>query len=136
MVRNILGVIAGIIVGVIVNMGLIMISSAVIPPPAGVDMTTVEGMKEGMALLEPKHFIFPFLAHALGSFFGALTAALIAASHQMKIALGIGAFTLIGGIFAAYLIPAPTWFIVLDLVAAYIPTAWAAGKIADKLRPA
>jgi predicted ABC-type sugar transport system permease subunit len=68
----------------------------------------------------------------LGSFTGALVAALIAASHKMKFALGLGAFTMLGGIAAAFLIPAPTWFIASDLILAYIPTAYFAGMIADR----
>ncbi|MGH9947774.1 MAG: hypothetical protein ACRD6X_11285 [Pyrinomonadaceae bacterium] len=130
MIRNIIGFIVGLIIGGLVNMGLIMISSYIIPPPAGADMNTVEGLTAAMPLLEPKHFVFPFLAHALGSFTGALTAALIAVSHKMKFALGIGFLTLVGGIAAAMMIPAPIWFIVLDLVVAYIPTAWLAGRLA------
>ncbi len=130
--RNVLAVVVGIICGVIANMGIIMISGTLIPPPAGADMTTVEGMTAAMPLLKPIHFLMPFLAHAFGAFFGALVAALIAASHKMKFALGLGAFTMIGGIAAASLIPAPTWFIALDLILAYIPTAYLAGLIATR----
>ena len=129
MLRNVLGVIAGLIVGGIVNMGLIMISSALIPPPAGADLTTVEGLQAAMPLLEPKHFIFPFLAHALGTFAAALVAALIAASYKLHIAIGIGVLFLFGGIAAAMMIPAPTWFIILDLVVAYIPMALLGAKL-------
>ena len=123
MLRNILGAIAGLIIGGIVNMGLIMISSSVIPPPAGVDMTTVEGLTAAMPMLEPKHFVFPFLAHALGTFFAALVATMIAVSHKMTIGIVIGVLFLIGGIAASMMIPAPTWFKVLDLIVAYIPMA-------------
>jgi hypothetical protein len=132
-VRNILAVIAGVIAGGIVNMGIIMASGAIIPPPAGADMTTAEGIKAAMPLLEAKHFLMPFLAHALGSFVGALVAALLATSHKMKFAIGIGAFTMLGGIAAATMIPAPTWFIVLDLVVAYIPMGYLGGLIATAL---
>ncbi|WP_347173668.1 hypothetical protein [Polaribacter uvawellassae] len=41
--RNILAVIAGLVIGSIVNMGIIMISGSVIPPPNGADATTMEG---------------------------------------------------------------------------------------------
>lgn len=87
-----------------------------------------------MSLLELKHFIAPFLAHALGSFVGALVAALIAVSHKMGIALGIGAFTMLGGIIAVLMIPAPLWFVAVDIIFAYIPTAWIAGKLATSGR--
>ena len=92
-------------------------------------MTTVEGLTAAMPRLEAKHFVFPFLAHALGTLVAALVAVLIAVSHKMKIAFGIGGLFLVGGIAASMMIPAPAWFIALDLVVAYIPMAWIGGKL-------
>jgi hypothetical protein len=129
--RNILAVLAGVIIGSVVNMGLITISGKVIPPPAGVDVTNMESLKASMHLFEPRHFIFPFLAHALGTLVGAFVAFIIAASHKIKFALGSGVFFLIGGITNVFLLPAPTWFAVLDLVGAYIPMGWLGGKLAE-----
>ena len=51
----------------------------------------------------------------------------------MKFSLGIGAFFLLGGIVASFIIPAPTWFVITDIVIAYIPMAWIGGIIALKL---
>jgi hypothetical protein len=127
--RNILAVIAGIVVGSGVNMGIIMISGSLIPPPAGADVTTTEGLKASMHLFEPKHFLMPFLAHALGTLAGALIAATIAASHKMKFALGIAVFFLAGGIASVAMLPSPLWFSVTDLVLAYIPMGYLAGKL-------
>ncbi len=129
--RNILAVIAGVIAGMFANMSLIMISGSVVALPEGVNPNDVNSIKEHLHLYEAKHFIMPFLAHAMGSFIGALVTALIAASHKMKFAIGLGIWTMVGGIAAAYLIPAPTWFIVVDLTLAYIPFAFVAGKIAE-----
>lgn len=129
-VKNILAVIAGLIIGSLVNMGLIMISGSVIPPPEGGDVTTMEGLKETMHLFEPKHFIFPFLAHALGTLVGAFVAATIAANNKMKFAIAIGCFFLIGGIINVVMLSSPTWFAILDIVGAYIPMAMIGGKLA------
>ena len=129
-VRNIFSVIAGIILGSVVNMGIIMISGSIIPPPAGADVTTTEGLKASIHLFQPQHFIFPFLAHALGTLAGAFLAAYFAASHKMKFALGVGIFFLAGGITNVFLLPSPAWFNVLDLVGAYIPMGYLAGKLA------
>ena len=129
-VKNILAVISGAILGGVVNMGIIKVSGSIIPPPDGVDVTTMEGLKSAMPLMEPRHFIFPFLAHALGTLVGAFLAALIAATHKMKFALLIGIFFLIGGTINIFLLPSPTWFTILDLAGAYIPMAWIGGKIA------
>ena len=130
--KNILAVIAGVVIGGAVNMGLITISGSIIPPPEGVDPSNMESLKAGMHLFEPRHFIFPFLAHALGTLVGAYIAALIAANHKLKFAIGIGAFFLLGGIMAVNMLPSPTWFAVLDLVGAYIPMGWLGGTLALK----
>lgn len=129
--KNILAIIAGIIFGSVLNMGIIMISSSIIPPPNGADVTTTEGLKATMHLFQPKHFIFPFLAHALGTFTGAFLAAIIAATHKMKFALVIGGFFLAGGVASIFMLPSPAWFTVLDIVGAYIPMAYLAGKLVE-----
>jgi hypothetical protein len=130
--RNIIAVIAGVILGSAVNMGIIMISGSIIPPPDGTDVTTTEGLKEAILLFQPRHFIMPFLAHALGTFVGALLAAIMAVNHKMKFALGIGVFFLIGGITNLFMLPSPVWFSILDLVGAYIPMGYLAGKLVVK----
>jgi len=134
-IKNILAVVAGIILGSVVNMGIIMISSSIIPPPKGADVTTMEGLKASMHLFQPKHFILPFLAHALGTFAGAIVAALIAANHKTKFALGIGVYFLIGGIVNIMMLPSPTWFTIVDLVGAYIPIGYLAGILIKKIKP-
>lgn len=131
-VRNILAVIIGIVLGSVVNMSLINISSSVIPPPNGVDVTTFEGLSATMHLFEPKHFLMPFLAHALGTFVGALAAALISATHKLKFALSIGFLFLIGGTMNVFMLPSPLWFSALDLIVAYIPMALIAAKLVIK----
>lgn len=130
--KNILAIVAGIIIGSSVNMGVIMISGSVIPPPEGADASTTEGLKASMHLFEPRHFIFPFLAHALGTFAGALVASLIAASHKMKFALGVGVFFLAGGVASVFMLPSPVWYSIVDLIGAYIPMAYVAGRLVIK----
>ncbi|NPD46502.1 hypothetical protein [Lentimicrobium sp. S6] len=97
--------------------------------PEGTDLTTEEGLIAAADLLQPIHYLMPFLAHALGAFVGALIAGLIAATHKMTFALSIGLVFLIGGIMMVLSVPSPTWFIVVDLVLAYIPMAYFAGKM-------
>ena len=112
MIRNILAFIGGLIVGSIVNMGLIALGGKVISPPSGVDVTDMESLKSFMHLFEARHFLFPFLAHAIGTFAGAYVASWVAVSHKMKFAIGVAAFFLIGGIvnifIMSFIIIAPT----------------------------
>ena len=130
--RNILAVLIGLTIGSLINGAIISISSAVIAPPSGVDIKTYEGLKSGLHLLEPKHFIFPFLAHAMGTFMGAISATIIAATNKLKFAMFIGILFLMAGIANVMMLPAPIWFNISDLILAYIPTAFFAFKLANK----
>lgn len=131
-IRNILAVITGFIIGSIVNMSIINISGSIIPPPEGADITTMEGLKATMHLFKPIHFLFPFLAHAIGTLAGAIIAAMIAANHKMRFALVIGLFFLIGGITNILLLPSPTWFAMVDIGGAYIPMAWIGATLVNR----
>lgn len=130
-----LAVLVALVCGSVVNMGIITVGPMLIPPPPGADMTTAEGIAAAMPMLEAKHFVAPFLAHALGTIVGACVAALIASSRRAVGAYAVGALFLAGGIAASRMIPAPTWFIALDLLAAYLPMAWLGLLLADRLKP-
>ena len=129
-VRNILAVLAGIVVGSIVNMALVTIGPMIVPLPEGADVSSMDAMRESMPLFTPANYLFPFLAHALGTLTGAFLAAKLGASHRMKLALGIGFLFLLGGIAAATMLGGPAWFVAADLILAYIPMALVGGKLA------
>ncbi|GGE28426.1 hypothetical protein [Sphingobacterium cellulitidis] len=131
-IRNVLAVVLGIVVGSLVNMALVTISPMVIPPPEGIDVSTSEGLKAGMHLFEPKHFVFPFLAHALSTFVGALVAAWIAASKKFTFAMVIAVFFFLGGLASIIMLPSPIWFTFVDLVFAYFPMAYFAKNIVSR----
>lgn len=136
LLRNVLAVLAGIVIGGAVNMALITLSPSLIPPPPGVDVSSAEGLSKAIHLFEPRHFVMPFLAHALGTLVGALVAHFFAATYRLRCAYAVGAFFLLGGLAASTMIPAPAWFIALDLLGAYIPMAWLGARIGALITPA
>lgn len=133
--RTALALIAGLVAGGCVNMGIVLLGPMVIAPPPGADLTTAEGLQAAMPLMQPKHFVAPFLAHALGTFVGALVGAAIATAYRPLVASVVGVMFLAGGIAAATMIPAPMWFIALDLVVAYLPMAALGLVLARRWRP-
>ncbi len=135
LLRNALAVFAGLVIGSMVNGALIALSPSLIPPPAGVDVSSAESLKASIHLLEPRHFVMPFLAHALGTLVGALAAYLIAATNGVRLAYVIGVLFLGGGVAACFMIPAPAWFMALDLLVAYLPMAWLAIQLGARLMP-
>lgn len=134
MLRTITAFIVGTLVGGLVNMALVMVSPMVIPPPEGVDVNKAESLAASMHLFSARHFIFPFLAHALGTFVGALVGYLLAARYQTAVAGAIGGLFLCGGIAACFMIPAPAWFMAVDLAFAYVPMAGLAVVLGKRLQ--
>ena len=128
--KNIVAVIVGLIVGGVVNLGIVKLGASIVPPPPDVDVMNLESLKANMHLFETRHFIPPFLAHALGTLAGAFIAAKMAITNKIRLALVVGLIFLIGGIVNVYQLPSPTWFGVGDVLLAYIPMAWIGGKLA------
>ena len=132
--RNILAVVAGVIAGSIVNMGIIIVSTYIIPWPAGIDPMDPESIAEGMHLFETKHYIMPWLAHAIGTLVGAFTTAKLAANRKLILAMVIGIVFLVGGIQMVMSTPSPMTFTLLDLGLAYIPMAYLGAMFAGAKR--
>lgn len=131
-IKNVLAVIAGYLGGSVINMGLVL-SGHKLLPIEGIDPNDMQELAAVMPTLEVEYFIFPFLAHALGTLGGASISGVIAASHKMKFSLGIGGLFLLGGITVNFMLPGPIWFAITDILFAYVPMAWIGGKIAMKL---
>jgi hypothetical protein len=87
-----------------------------------------------MHLFGPQHFLFPFLAHALGTLVGALVAGLLAASQRLLLGLMIGALFMAGGIMMVIQLPSPLWFSALDIGLAYLPMGWLGAAWATRIR--
>ena len=131
-IRNIFSIILGWLIGSVVNMGLIQTGYKLIPM-VGVDTNDMDALATVMPTLEPRFFIFPFLAHALGTLIGAVVTGLIAGNNKMKFSMAIGGLFLVGGIIVNYMFTGPIWFTVLDIFVAYIPMAWIGGKLAKSI---
>ncbi len=128
--RNSLAVIAGIIFGGIANGLIIKYGSPLFPLPEGVDPNDVESIKANIHLYSVGNLMIPFLAHAIGTFLGAYLATKIAGIQQLTLGMIVGAFFLFGGISMVIMVGGPLWFILLDLIVAYIPMGMLGARIA------
>ena len=131
--RMLVAVVVGFVLGSVVNMALVTVSGEVIPPPAEADVTTMEGLKASLHLFQPRHFIFPFLAHALGTLVGAFVACWLAPARSPVPAYIVGGLFFLGGMANAFLLPAPIWFVAVDLLLAYLPAAWLGQALARRI---
>ena len=118
--KNIGIVILGIIIGMIVNMVLIMLGGMIFVPSDNFEAMNAMNW-------DPKYFMFPFLAHSIGTFSGAFFVSKFSSSIVIPIIVGL--YFLGGGIYMATILPAPTWFILLDIILCYIPMALLAWRI-------
>lgn len=129
--RVVLAALAGIIVGSIVNVGLVMIGAIAVPPPDGVDESSVESIRANIGAYSAAQLLPPFIAHAIATVVGAAVATGLNRRRTPGPAIVVGAWFLIGGIAMLVLIPeTPAWFAVLDLGVAYLPMAWIGWRLA------
>ena len=119
--------------GAMLNGALINVSNQIIPPPAGFDLKTAEGLQAAMPHMGPEHFLFPFLAHALGTLLSALLITRFLKSQQFVFSMMAGILFLLGGVSMVIMLPGtPIWFVLVDLIAAYIPMAYLGNKFARR----
>ncbi len=119
--------------GSFVNMGIISLSPYIISPPPGADFTTEEGLKASMSLMRFEHFIFPFLAHALGTLAATMIIGLLAKEYRLILTLLTGALFFTGGLYMVMILPSPMWFNLTDLTLSYFPMAFSGLKLSEYL---
>ena len=127
LVRSFLAVLAGIVVGSIVNMALIFLNMLVALPP-GIDRNDQAALSAAFADAPPSALILVLLAHSGGTLVGAWLAAKLAGRAPLTHGLIVGVWFLIGGIVSIFMIRSPAWFIPVDLVL-YLPAAWLGAKL-------
>ena len=120
--KNIAIVLLGIIFGMIVNIGLIILGGTIFPPSENFEPMNAINW-------DLKYFIFPFLAHSIGTLSGAFLVSHLSKKSSIILPLIVGVYFLSGGIYMVTILPAPTWFVLLDIILGYIPMAILGWKI-------
>jgi hypothetical protein len=132
MVRNIGGVVLGLILGSIANMALISLNVTLFPMPEGVGMEDQEAFKAYIASLPPAGFLLPFLAHFSQVVLGGLVAAKIGKAAPWKLVGIIGGLTVLGSVVNNLTIQPPAWtWLELPLC---VPAIWGTIRLAERMR--
>ncbi len=126
--RLILGILIGLAVGAILNGLIITWGLDWVPLPKGVNFETAEG-KHNFQYLKPIHFLFPFLAHVIGTFTGVLIALFISKRFRLLLAFMISSLFFLGGLSMVWSLNAPQWFNLTDLTLAYFPMGFLAYRM-------
>ncbi len=110
-VRNILGFVVGIVLGSLVNMGVLMISWMLWPLPEGMDFndpSQQQAFADYVASLPAAAFLLVLLAHLGQAAAGGWLAARIA-EHPFALAMTIAGLTFAGSLYNLIVLPAPVW---------------------------
>jgi hypothetical protein len=135
MLRNIGAFLAGMIAGMIWNMGLVTLNSEVLyPMPEGMDMHDPEQFKTYVATLPTSAFLVVLAAHVGQAAIGAWVAARLAGSRPALLANIIGVLTAAGVAYNQVVLEAPAWMWI-D-VPLCLAAAWLMGDLETKRRAA
>lgn len=126
MVRKILAVLAGIVIGIIVISLVEMIGHAVYPTPDDIDIFDPAFEAEVMETWTGT-LLFVLFAWAAGSFLGAIITSIISKDSKTILSLIVGALLMGLGILTLITIPHPVWFTIMSIFA-FLPFAWLGSK--------
>lgn len=127
--KKLLFFLVALILGAVFNSLILNVGMTIIPPPEGFDMNNPSELAKAMKVMEVKHFLFPFLAHALGTLLGVIFFTYFSKSNKLFFPILIAGLFFAGGLYMVLILPSPMWFNLVDLVLAYFPMAVLGYKI-------
>jgi len=135
MLRNLLAVLVGLVVGMAVNMALITLNSSVLyPAPEGLDMQDTEAFQAYLDTLPATAFLVVMAAHLGQATVGGWVAARLSATNPVRLALIAGAVTMAGGLMMLFTVTGPVWMWLE--VPLYLVLPWMVGKRVQAARAA
>ncbi|MEK6246714.1 MAG: hypothetical protein N2C12_00960 [Planctomycetales bacterium] len=134
MVRKILAVLLGILIGGVFNMAMVTVSNTIYPLPAGIDPNDFEAFTAYVEAngLPSGALLIVLVAHAGGSFVSGFACGLIARRTWYVAAAFLGVVWMCGGIAMLVMLPSPIWFALADIVL-YVPVALLGVKLGGTL---
>ena len=135
MLRSILAVLAGLVLGMFVITAVESLIPLAYPMPRAVDPKDTEALRTMMAGMPVGVFVILMLGWMLGALTGGLLAARLASTwfHRAPLvhALAVGAVQTAGALANFTLLPHPTWVLVAGLVV-FIPMALVGGRLGQR----
>jgi hypothetical protein len=130
MFRIILAFVLGAISGGVFNMLMVSVSHALYPLPPGVDPNNFESFQAHVKAngLPTGALLIVLVAHAGGSLVSGLVCGLIAMRPRYVAATILGLLWTMGGVIMLFMLPAPIWFAIADVVL-YVPAALLGVKV-------
>ena len=130
--KNILAVIAGLIISVIIFSLFEFLSTMFNPLPTEIELSDKVAMKEYISTLPISSMIIILAGYALGSFLTGVVIGKISKSPLKKLPLIAGSILTIAAIINLVTIPAPVWFMIINILL-YIPLTVAGNSVSTKI---
>jgi hypothetical protein len=121
--RNIGAGIAGVVIAILSVWLVQKIGHAVYPPPEGLDLNDMAAMKAYVAGLPVGALLFVVASYFIGTAVGTCVACAVGTMLPRVFALLIGCLMLVATTMNVMMIPHPTWFIIVAVVAIVVG-AW------------
>jgi len=135
LVRNVLAMLAGVIVAMVLMVLLQSVAHRVYPPPPGLDFTD-PAVRESIMIKAPVGALLIVLAsYFVGTLVGAWVAARLSADAPLRQGYLIGALLVVASVMNLRAIPHPLWFIVAN-IAVVIVAAYVGARLGVKKAPA
>ena len=130
--KNILAVIAGLLVSAIIFSLFEFLSTMLNPLPTEIEMSDKVAMKEYISSLPISAMIIILAGYAIGSFLTGVVIGKISKSPLKKLPLIAGSILTIAAFINLVTIPAPVWFMIINILL-YIPLTVAGNSVATKI---
>jgi hypothetical protein len=134
-VRSILGILGGLILGAIIMSAGQMVIMVFNPPPAGIDPTVLDQFRLYIASWPASAFVILLVVYFLGVFFAAFGAAKIAGRAELLHGFIISLLFSLGAFANFANIPQPTW-VMTGAFIVYFVAGFAGASFAANLRSA
>lgn len=119
MLRLVLGILAGLLVGVLVIFAVESVGHMLFPPPDGTNLTDPQAMRQVMMVIPWQAKAMVLIAWFLGILAGASTACLIAGRRALAGRI-TAALLFAFAVWTMISIPHPAWFVVAAVIATLV----------------
>jgi len=107
----------------LITFSIISLGHLIVPTPDGIDTNDFESIKSNFHLFELKHFVFPLVAHIVGTFVASFLVSYLAMTHKLWFALGIGVLFMLVSLSLSIRIDYFNWIGIVE-IAQYIPVSF------------
>ena len=121
-VQNIFAILLAIFAASIITFSIIVLGHSIVPTPDGIDTNNFESIKSNFHLFQAKHFLFPLLAHVLGTFVSSYLLSRFAKTYKFWFAIGIGIIFMLASLSLSLRIGHLNWIGIIE-IAQYIPVS-------------